>query len=203
LIINEALLTPITLDFKGTSNACANCHQPRHEAPIDDGSGIYNVYNRYGPHHGPQSTFLEGIEGGEIAGFEYPAAGSAFHRTGSSCTNCHMGEDSGANDGNHSWVPTTTSCTQCHENIENIPTDSEGNFAIEDYEERMANLKALLTANGLLDADGRYVQGDFPLAQAQALWNYILIEEDASRGTHNPNYAKALIDNSIEALSAN
>ena len=197
------MLTPITLDFKGTSNACANCHQPRHEAPIDDGSGIYNVYNRYGPHHGPQSTFLEGIEGGEIAGFEYPAAGSAFHRTGSSCTNCHMGEDSGANDGNHSWVPTTTSCTQCHENIENIPTDSEGNFAIEDYEERMANLKALLTANGLLDADGRYVQGDFPLAQAQALWNYILIEEDASRGTHNPNYAKALIDNSIEALSAN
>jgi len=184
-----------TLDFEGTSNTCAQCHQPRKAPPVDDGSGIYTVYNRYGPHHGPQSTFLEGIQGGEIAGFEYPAAGSAFHRTGSSCTSCHMGETSGEIDGNHTWIPTPTTCTECHTN--GAPESVDG------LEEDMLVLGLLLADNGLLDENGDVVLGDYPIAQAQALWNFVLIEEDGSMGTHNPNYAKALIKNSIEALSAN
>jgi len=195
LIINDALPAPVTLNFMGTSNNCATCHQPRHEAPIDDGSGVYTVYNRYGPHHGPQATFLEGIQGGEVAGaLEYPSAGSALHRTGASCTSCHMGATSGETDGNHTWIPTPTSCTECHSTI---PSGVAG------LEEDMKALEGLLVTNGLIDADGKIVLGDYPIAQAQALWNYVLINEDASMGVHNPNYSKALVKNSIEALSVN
>jgi enhancing lycopene biosynthesis protein 2 len=35
-----------------------------------------------------------------------------------------------------------------------------------------------------------------------ALWNYILISEDMSMGIHNPDYAEALLLNSINALAA-
>ncbi len=32
------------------------------------------------------------------------------------------------------------------------------------------------------------------------IWNYGVIEEDASGGIHNPNYVNALIEASLEAL---
>ena len=41
-----------------------------------------------------------------------------------------------------------------------------------------------------------------PLKEAQAAWNFALLREDRSKGIHNPNYAKALIANSIEALQS-
>ena len=47
------------------------------------------------------------------------------------------------------------------------------------------------------------VEGEWPLTESQAAWNYLLIYEDASNGIHNPNYAKALIKNSLEAVSTN
>jgi len=40
----------------------------------------------------------------------------------------------------------------------------------------------------------------FPLKEARVAWNFALLREDRSKGIHNPDYAKALISNSIEAL---
>ncbi len=109
-----------------------------------------------------------------------------------------MGEDSGANDGNHTWVPTSTSCTECHGS--SVPNKD---FLEDDFE----TLEALLLAEGLLEDDGRGglrpVSGTYELTPASALWNYRMIYYDHSHGVHNPAYAKALIKNSIEALSAN
>ena len=103
-----------TINYAGTSNNCAFCHQPR-RTMVDNGSGFVAVSEHWGPHHGPQATLLEGIQGEEIAGMvDYPAAGTARHRTGSSCVSCHMGEPSGVVSGNHTWVPTDNGCTQCH-----------------------------------------------------------------------------------------
>jgi len=184
-----------TIDFGDKSNNCASCHQPRTAPPIDDGSGMFAVTSsHWGPHHGPQSTLLEGIQGAEVAGSEaYPGIGSATHRSGSSCTTCHMGASSGPDDeGLHSFNPTTTACTTCHPG--GAPSEVEGLAA------NMANLAVLLEDIGIVH-DGHPVEGDYTITQAEAAWNYLLIMEDKSNGVHNPAYAKALIKNSIEVLN--
>ena len=43
--------------------------------------------------------------------------------------------------------------------------------------------------------------GTYPMAQAQAFFNWIGLVEDRSMGVHNPSYVEALIDNSIEAIA--
>ena len=189
-----------TINYEGTSNLCANCHQPRSGPPVDDGQGMYEITStRFGPHHGPQSTFLEGIQGGEVAGTtEYPAVGSATHRTGSSCTQCHMGETTGEIDGNHTWIPTENACLQCHTN-----GSPDGVAGLEDD---MATLLTLLKDVGILeedeDGDVSPVRGIYSISEAEAAWNYILLLEDSSKGVHNPRYARALVANSIEAVDA-
>ncbi|MDM9632096.1 hypothetical protein [Robiginitalea aurantiaca] len=215
---SDLVLAPgITIDFGDASNNCITCHQPRnsYEIPTTNTSGVYVVTStRFGPHHSPQSTMLEGILGAEISGSTgYPARASATHRTGSSCVQCHMGDATAADEGGHSWNPTEAACVQCHPN--GAP---EG---IENFEADMSTLLALLTqvegegydededgniipngepVIGILQENGRSRQGIFPTAAAQAAWNYKTLEEDQSKGTHNPNYSKALLKNSLEAL---
>ena len=61
------------MDFEGSSNNCITCHQPRNSyvIPAEDGTGTYVVTStRFGPHHGPQSTMLEGVLGEMAAAFK-------------------------------------------------------------------------------------------------------------------------------------
>ncbi|MGI9532823.1 hypothetical protein [Lutimonas sp.] len=189
-----------TIDYgaeDASSHTCASCHQPR--SKFEDSlleNGNVNVGGRFGPHYGAQSTLLEGIQGAEIAGsLPYDAPTSAAHRSGSSCTSCHMGESIDLNIGKHSWNWTETSCTTCHTN--GVPTEVAG------FAEDVATLKDLLVDKGLLTPEGSPVPGEYPVSEASALWNYRMMYYDHSNGVHNPNYAKALVKNSIEALSAN
>lgn len=220
-----------TIDFEGTSNNCTICHQPRdsYVIPAEDGTGTYLVATtRFGPHHGPQSTMLEGIMGANIAGSEgYPGIRSAAHRTGASCVSCHMGESTDINEGLHSWNVTEASCVACH--TTSIPSELAG------FTEDMAILKELLgevvgedyerdtEGNPVFDTNGNPIgtgvpvvgliidfpdgsdtdrsnEGIFTTAEAQAAWNYMTLLEDQSNGTHNPGYSRALLTNSIEAL---
>ena len=64
----------------------------------------------------------------------------------------------------------------------------------------METLRQLLDANGMFDEDGYYNEGIYPVVLAQAAWNYKTLLEDKSEGVHNPDYVKALLSNSIEAL---
>lgn len=185
-----------TINYENASNNCAFCHQPRRTPPEDDGMGLFTVTSsHWGPHHGPQSTFLEGIQGAEILGtVDYPAPVSAAHRSGSSCTECHMGEISGDGiDGLHTMIPTTTACTTCHSN--GIPEKVTG------LEAGMLALGVKLEEIGIVH-DGHPVVGTYKIEEAEAAWNYLLVMEDSSEGIHNPAYAKALVANSNEALSA-
>ena len=190
-----------------TSHTCATCHQPRykfenHILP----SGKVDVGGRFGPHYGAQTVLLEGIQGAELDGYEYPGANkTAAHRSGigdikPSCTSCHMGEPTDpVVDGNHTWVMTTTACVDCHGDTP--PSEIEG------YEEAYKNLENILVAEGLLEINSRGdlapVAGEYDLIPAAALWNYRMLYYDHSHGQHNPEYAKALIQNSIDALNAN
>lgn len=185
----------VVIDYGNTSNNCAECHQPRRTPPIDDGAGMFEVTStHWGPHHSPQVTMLEGIQGALIAGSEgYPGVGSATHRTGSSCIECHMsdavGDDYSA--GLHSMHTNENSCNECHTST--IPTEVGG------LTEDLETLAALLETVGIVH-DGHPVKGTYTIKEAEAAWNYLFVMEDQSEGVHNPAYAKALIKNSIEAL---
>ena len=182
------------VDDLGRNNTCVNCHQPRNSYIIPAGTGDYEITSkRFGPHHGPQSTILEGIMGANIPGPEgYPGVGTATHRTGASCTSCHMGETTDGTDGSHTWRVTLNACTTCHP--DGAPTEING------YSDDVATLEALLAANNMFDEDGYYNEGIYPVILAQAAWNYRTVLEDQSRGIHNPGYIRALLKNSIDAL---
>ena len=190
-----------TIDYGNSSNNCVSCHQARSKAPEDlDNDGLYLQANvRFYPHYSGQSTFLEGIQGSVIANGStaYPAAGSAAHRTGASCTSCHMGTatDNGTK-GMHTFNASFSApiCITCHGAT--VPTEVAGLAA------DMATLKAKLLALGLIDAAGTTLKQttNIPFKTAQALWNYKTVEEDHSHGVHNPNYAKALIKNALQAV---
>lgn len=193
----------VTIDFRndadplGLSNSCTTCHQPRDSYPVPAGLEPIEITSfRYGPHHAPQATMLEGVMAANIPGPEgYPGVGSSTHVKGASCTSCHMGESANAEEGGHTWMPTQESCLTCHPS--GAPSEASG------YTENMATLKALLIDIGILAEDDYVVPGTYPGIQVQAVWNYRTLLEDKSKGIHNPNYTKALLTNSIAVLGIN
>ncbi len=192
LVIDNATM----IDFEGSSNNCTTCHQPRNSYPVPGPTDDYTVTsNRFGPHHGPQSTMLEGIMAANVSGsVAYPGVGSAAHRKNSSCTQCHMAEKSADGlEGLHTFVINWESCKSCH--TTGAPTEASGFTA--DY----GTLEQKLKDIGAISATGSPVPGTYPAKIAQAVWNYQTLKEDQSKGVHNPGYTKALLKNSIEALN--
>jgi len=122
LIVDE----DYTIDYGNTSNSCNQCHQPRTSGPTDSGNGTFTVTSsHWGPHHGPQSTMLEGIQGALIPGsMSYPGIASSTHRTSSSCVNCHMEATTNGLDGSHSMWPTDNACITCHTG--GVPSEVSG-----------------------------------------------------------------------------
>jgi hypothetical protein len=85
----------------------------------------------------------------------------------------------------------------CHLDAE----DFDINGVQTEVEALIAQVGELLVAKGLLDEEGHPVVGDYPAAEASALWNYIFIVfEDGSLGVHNPGYTKALLEAALVAL---
>jgi hypothetical protein len=174
----------------GKGNLCANCHQPRETIGAADPNGMVSVSStHWGPHHGPQSAMLLGVGGaGDVAG--RPSAHYALARD--TCVTCHLGKDS-----NHTFTPVLSACQTCHTDAKNFDIDSVQT----EVTALITQVGDLLVAKGLLDEDGHAVVGDYPAAEAAALWNYIYIShEDKSLGVHNPDYTKALLNAAIEAL---
>jgi hypothetical protein len=191
----------IVIDLEGSSNLCINCHQPRSLAPEDtDGDGMFTITSsRFGPHHGPQSMTLEGIQGFEIVGSTpYPGRATHPHRTISSCTTCHMGEP-GDEVGTHTMKPNIVTCQQCHPGA----TDFDINGTRTEIASLLADLETRLADRGILSGSGNAVPGDYPFELAGVYWNRIYIVEDQTLGVHNYEYVKALLANSIEYLDNN
>ena len=193
----------VTADFEN-GNLCVNCHQSRRAEPnvTNPGETFEITSTHYGPHHGAQGNVLNGAGMAEIAGdIAYPAPGSATHME-VGCTGCHMGEyDVEENAGGHTYWPTILACTSCHGDLE----DFDYNGAQTEVEELLVELRDILVAKGVVEyveADEAYepVVGTYPMAEAQAFFNWIGLEEDRSMGVHNPNYVNALLKNSIAAL---
>jgi nitrate reductase cytochrome c-type subunit len=170
----------------GKGNLCANCHLPRTAFAATD--GVVSVTStHWGPHHGPQAAMLLGVAGAGMEG----KPGSHYSMVEDTCVGCHVGESD-----NHTFVPNIANCQGCHADIESfdfsgLQTEVDG---------KLTELKDALEAKGML-AEDEPVVGDYPEADAAALWNYIYIaHEDKSLGVHNPAYTKALLEASLAAL---
>jgi len=204
----EAVTVPLldgttqVIDFNSNSNLCASCHKPRAINPIlvADAEGNYTVPSvRFGPHHGPQASVLEGINGYEfpgISGLEpYPTSGDGAHRK-AGCTACHMEEFSNQS-GGHAFFPNKANCTTCH----SVTDDFDYNGTKAEIEALFEELGALLLAKGMITETGATIEDAiYPIDDAGALFNYRTILEDRSMGIHNPEYVKALLENSITVI---
>lgn len=174
----------------GAGNLCVNCHQARRLIPTPAADGTIAVNSRFGPHHGPQSDMILGVGGaGSVTGAPSPH----YSTVTDTCVTCHMGDAK-----NHTFAPNITTCVTCHPDA----TDFNMNGSQTALDDKLATLKADLVKAGLLKDDGSIVVGNFPEAQANALWNYQYVAvEDKSNGAHNMPYATALIDASLAVFA--
>lgn len=197
------------IDFGNTSNLCANCHQPRnsYRVPGEGGETTYSITSsRFGPHHGPQSTLVEGIGLYDVAGsMPIPGTKSHPHRDGA-CVSCHMGDFKDGT-GGHTWKASLNNCKSCHTSA----TSFDVNGGQAKIAALITDLKNALIAKGVLDAAGNLTKPGgktisatnplvLPVHQAGAFWNYITLIEDRSNGVHNPAYIEAVLKNSLESL---
>jgi len=174
----------------GAGNLCAVCHQPRRTMGPDVVDGVVNWSStHYGPHHGPQSAMLMGIGGEGAEG----KPSSHYSMVENTCVACHLGEND-----SHTFLPDVSACQGCHADAESFDI----NGAQTEVEELVAQLHEALVAKGMWDEEAdEPVVGEYPEAEAAALWNYVYIaHEDKSMGVHNPTYTKALLEASLAAL---
>ncbi len=210
--INPLYDESVTMDLKGNSNVCANCHQSRRGEPelTNPGEETFTITStHWGPHHGAQANVVAGQGFAEIPGsIAYPAVGSNYHLEhngeANSCVGCHMYEYSAEHEGGgHTWIPNLQACIDCHgQEMENY--DYGGKQT--EVEELLHELRDKLVAAGVVEyveEDDAYepIPGTYPHAHARAFFNWVGLEEDRSLGAHNPKYVTALLKNSIEVFN--
>jgi ferredoxin len=168
----------------GQGNLCGVCHQPRRQMVAED--GIVNVSStHWGPHHGPHTAMMLGVGGaGEV---EAAVPSKHYETVENTCVGCHS---------DHSFAPDLVACLECHPDAEDF--NMKGSQT--EIEALIEELGKALEAKGMWQ-DGHPVVGEYPEAEAAALWNYIFVAvEDGSRGVHNAPYSRALLEASIGAL---
>jgi hypothetical protein len=186
---------------RGNGNLCASCHQPRLAAPTgEDDVNITSPF--WGPHHGPQSSIFVGVSGWDVEG----EPSTHYQLISNGCPTCHMADPYGGQSGGHAmWlayeyheaeVPLVSACTGCHEDA----TDFDIGGVQSEVEAMTAELRGLLIDAGVMDDHDQAIPGTYPAAQAGAYFNYQLVREDSSRGVHNPDYIKGMLQAGIDAL---
>lgn len=209
----QALADGETIDI-GAGNLCAACHHGRTAFSAFNGS----INNRFGPHHSPQADLLNGTLGYEYDGYTYVK--STAHTSPNNpdgCVTCHV------RTGGQSWVVgghsfnmratidgvegedpseviTTESCENCHDDFGD---DFDYNMVQTEVDSLLGELHALLETAGLVNASGSPISATgVDELDAGAIWNFKYVEEDRSRGIHNPDYARGLLQSAIEHMSA-
>lgn len=190
-----------SIDFDSSSNLCANCHQPRRLGPESLAADSFNITSsHWGPHHGPQATYLEGIGAFEFEGSaSYPEPGASSHIAAGACVACHMGEateDGEEMHGGHSFTANIANCTACHTDA----TDFDINGVQTEVHGLLEEIVEILKTNNVVDNEGHVLAGMYETKYAAAYYNYIGVEEDRSMGVHNPEYITAVLRNTLAAI---
>lgn len=203
----------------GDGVLCMNCHHARQRG---DTYVTNTPGSNFGPHHSVQADMLAGENAIEY-GLNMP---SSRHMTAvsNSCVGCHMQLVAGTSFSNAntyvgghtfrvSWEGPTASptddvhvteiCMNCH--VENtfdiVGEDYDRDGTLEgvqtEIEGLLEQLALLLPPTGT----GVTVTAGYTLAQRKAAYNYLFVEEDQSHGVHNPKYAAAILQASIDDLT--
>ncbi len=206
----------------GNGAICMNCHHARQNAVEYTDNYLKNLSTHYGPHHGPQGDILAGKNA--VTFGQNITSSAHFAITGDACVTCHMFPGTTDPDGNvilvgsHSFsmtrdgVDNVAACQTCHGEIGTKFSDKKcyinGTFDLDgdhtdeglpfEIEGLLDQLKTMLPQ----DADGNVsiTDSSVTLTQAQAAYNYFMVEDDGSKGIHNPRFVFGILKASIEAL---
>lgn len=208
----------------GQGLLCMQCHKDRYVAETNVTSNA-----RQTPHHGTQGDMLLGrnaIEYGmqmpssrhlnvledscvECHMQETPTNGMAVvakNKVGVHTFSLSWTDPTGTTN-----VDLTETCVKCHGEIEDF------DFGGEDYDRDgvvegvQSEIQGLLNSVAMLlpypDTNGVYGTTNMPapksywsLSQRRAAWNYLYVWEDRSLGVHNPKYAAAILQASVDDL---
>jgi hypothetical protein len=217
---NVVLMNNLTNTLGGTGLLCMQCHHDRRDTRILDGLKV-NDANSYAPHHGTQGDMLIGANAVEY-GLQMPKS-RHLNVMENSCIECHMAETptnalAMNHLGGHTWTLSyttnsttyelTETCVKCHGEIEGF------NFGGIDYDHDGVVEGVQVEVQGLLDTVAKLLPyggvygttnkpsptASWTLAQKKAAYNYLYVWEDRSRGVHNPKYATAILQASIDDL---
>lgn len=198
----------------GLGNLCVNCHHARSNgATAVNGS----VNSRFGPHHSNQGDMVKGTNA-------YEFGGEGIQRTphlqviDNACIGCHMehtptdvNHPGYGKVGGHSFalvsedgVENVDACITCHGEIESFSDirpeeDWDGDGTIEGVQDEIEGLMHAVEAMLPHDNEGNlYYANWLTPAQRYALYNLKFVEEDGSKGIHNPAYARSILQKSLE-----
>ncbi|HWR84136.1 MAG TPA: hypothetical protein VN285_12615 [Candidatus Deferrimicrobium sp.] len=222
--------TPYTLENgdvfdHGKGNLCVNCHHAR----ISAGSITDNqvVTSRFGPHYSPQGDMINRSNGYEFPGLSYVFLTSPHaNQVRDACAGCHMGNvrtHEGYDVGGHSFnmvspideeVTQAPYCatTNCHpgvteldftdEDSRDFDNDGEVEGYQSEFEGLVDSLREVLYAAGMVNSSGTPVADTIADKHAAgALYNFVLAEEDQSKGVHNFKYIRTLLEASIDYIN--
>jgi len=211
----------VQINNVGTGALCMNCHHSRHDAVSYTNNYLANL-RYYGPDMGPQADMLAGTNAITF-GQNIPTS-PHMYATANACATCHMFSvppDSAGNIthvGGHTFSMTypdgtdnVAACQPCHGNFG--PEFSDKKY----YVNGNADLDGDGVANGLqieiqglldtlanhlppLDSLAVNVDSSYTLTQAQAAYDYIMVNSDRSLGVHNPAYTYGILKAALGAL---
>lgn len=217
--VDGSTMTEVDL---GKGNQCTGCHQGRAMGVVldmtDNVTTITPDSYRWGIHHGPQYNIFVGEGLYEFVGTtSYPTnTNHMISKTTDGCVDCHMNEAYGVQAGGHTFnvgyeyhgsiVPNfPADCKVCHED----DGDKDIEDKMEGVQTRIETLLAMLDTE-LQNAgisDGEYLthvsSSDITPQTHQALaafTNWQAIEEDRSKGMHNPDYVEAVLLNTLQVV---
>jgi hypothetical protein len=204
---DAATLANGTVFDRDEANLCASCHQGRENA---DTYVVDNIkFTRFGPHYGTQADMLIGSNGYEYAGYEYDNSPHTNVAT-KGCLNCHMAPAIGYAVGGHTF--NMYDSISGHENYNgcNVESCHDGEVDTLDYdgvqteiEELLDSLGTILQNAGLLDSTLHATEGltVSDKDSSGAVYNFLFVEYDRSEGVHNTEYAKGLLESSINFMN--
>jgi hypothetical protein len=207
----------------GKGNLCVQCHHPRTVSPQPDPTKTATTdtlkisSSRWYAHYGVQGQILMGAGGFQFQGYTY--TGNSKHSSNSiirteGCIECHMTTPEGNLAGGHTMRMKSeedgsdyvVSCNQsgCHDSGKFTAFDDRQ--SMKDVKANMDTLKNELVLKGWIDSTNTITATSaapikiVPASRSGALFNYMLVLHDGSKGVHNTKYALELLQSSIAEL---
>ncbi|MGA2667524.1 MAG: T9SS type A sorting domain-containing protein [Ignavibacteria bacterium] len=203
----------------GNAKVCMDCHKSRRNNATYVLTKVTS--STWGPHSNPQSDVLLGKN---AASFGVPYITGSHSTISDLCVTCHMAAttDTGTvtrdKVGGHSLnlhydatnYDHVTGCLGCHPGVTKFsdfmaPADYDGNGLIQSWQTEingcLRNLRLALPPVGVDSVSWQLIAADSNNVNLRkAYWNYQLINNDGSKGLHNPFFVVQVLLSSISYI---